>query len=334
MAEAGTLQATVTADVSTAQQAVTVATTGRLHFGFLDPGSGASRRFGSLGLKLDRPATRIRLSPAARYSVSGADGARAERYLHTLTERFGSDTALRLEVEEALPSHCGLGSGTQLALAIGAAFAELTGSDLSPQDIAAALGRGRRSGIGIGAFEAGGVVLDAGPIGTGSIPPVVSRLPFPEPWRVLLVFEPGRTAVHGSAEAEAFGALPAFDDAQCADLCRRMVMSTLPALVEQDHATFAQEIRHLQNVMGAYFAEVQGGTYLSPHVGEVLAWLEAQGVTGVGQSSWGPTGFALFATEDEARQALEEMRRRWPESSGLHFELAKGCNHGAELHAP
>ena len=68
----------------------------------------------------------------------------------------------RSTVTEHIPEHVGLGSGTQLALAVGVGLAAVCGIDADVREIASALRRGRRSGIGIAAFRAGGFVIDAG----------------------------------------------------------------------------------------------------------------------------------------------------------------------------
>ncbi len=58
---------------------VTVAAAARLHLGFLDMNGGLGRRFGGLGLAIDRPATRLTIRRAAgaggRRIGSGARGA-------------------------------------------------------------------------------------------------------------------------------------------------------------------------------------------------------------------------------------------------------------------
>ena len=45
---------------------------------------------------------------------------------------------------------------------------------------------------------------------------------------------------------------------------------------------------------------------------EVLAWLEAEGVTGLGQSSWGPTGFAILGDDAQAAALQGEAERGSP----------------------
>ena len=136
----------------------------RLHLGFLDPGATLGRRFGSLGAVIDGPQTVVRLTWAdgaddevvATCLAATAELDRARAHLRRLRERLplarlrGGTAlgALRLELAETLPPHAGLGSGTQLALAIGRAYAELGATGTSTADLARLLGRGRALGRG------------------------------------------------------------------------------------------------------------------------------------------------------------------------------------------
>jgi beta-RFAP synthase len=308
---------------------VTVTTTARLHFGFLDPSGRSAEPFGSFGLSLDQPCTRLTLHCAEADMASGPESDRATRYLKTIAESCGVSRTYRLHMEGAISSHAGLGSGTQLALAVGSAFAALEGLDLSPLEIAGRLGRGARSGIGIATYEAGGAVLDSGPR-DGALPALVARVPFPEDWRVLLIFDPETKGLDGADEVAAFEALPVFSESNREDLRARIVDRALPALEARDFAAFCGEVGHLQERMGAYFAPLQGGPYTSPHVAAVLESLRADGVTGLGQSSWGPTGFAFAQSEETGMRLLAAARDR--DASGvLRFILARGRNQGAEI---
>ncbi|HEX2449458.1 MAG TPA: GHMP kinase [Methyloceanibacter sp.] len=306
-----------------------VTTTARLHFGFLDPSGRGKHPFGSFGLALDRPRTRLTLKPAQAFKVRGVERARAERYLRSIADSCGVQKTYDLHVEEAIPPHAGLGSGTQLALAIGSAFAALEGLSLDPQEIAARLGRGARSGIGIATFARGGVVLDSGPH-QGELPQLVSRLPFPSAWRVLLIFDASARGLAGPNETAAFDQLPDFSESEVAELNRRITKIAMPALAAGNFAAFCDEVGRLQAVMGTYFAPLQGGPYLSAGVSEALEWLRGQGVTGLGQSSWGPTGFAFAASEAEGQALLRGMRIQ-VKRGDLSFELAQGRNEGARV---
>jgi beta-ribofuranosylaminobenzene 5'-phosphate synthase len=308
---------------------VSVSTSARLHFGFIDPSGRGKRPFGSFGLAIDRPQTRLTLRRGSDFEVTGVNCARAEPYLRSIAASFGLTTPFHLHLDEVIPAHAGLGSGTQLALAIGSAVAMLEGLPLDLTEIAARLDRGKRSGIGIGTFGQGGAVLDGGP-SNGALPEVVARVPFPSKWRVLLIFDPARTGVHGENETAAFAALPDFPEGETADLTQRILRTALPALAEEDFESFCDEVGYLQKVMGDYFAPMQGGPYVSDGVYAVLRGLASKGVTGLGQSSWGPTGFAFAATESEG-DALLEAAHAYAGAAKLRFELARGRNDPAVI---
>jgi beta-ribofuranosylaminobenzene 5'-phosphate synthase len=310
---------------------VTVSVPARLHFGFLDLNGDLGRRFGSLGLALEAPVTRVVLACAPRLSVSGPEAERARQYLETIIAHFGLDDGLALSIESAIPAHAGLGSGTQLALCIGMAAAQLCDLDVDAWAIARLLDRGARSSVGIATFTQGGVVLDGGRGVGDDPPPLLSRVAFPESWRVLLIFDHEHSGLHGEAERDAFRRLPTFPAERSAHLCRLAVMVALPALVEQDLARFGGAVAEMQRVMGDYFAPAQGGRFLSKTVTEALAWLEAEGIGGVGQSSWGPTGFGLIGSAAEAERLLALLRKRWPADSGLAFAISRGRNRGGDI---
>src|SRR5215475_8994487 len=103
-----------------------------------------------MGLAISGFRTRIRVSRATKSHVSGPDSERARRYLERLQASLGLDGAHRVEIAEAIPDHSGLGSGTQLALALAAAIRTLHHMPLDIAGDAFRLGRGRRSGVGIG----------------------------------------------------------------------------------------------------------------------------------------------------------------------------------------
>jgi beta-RFAP synthase len=308
-----------------------VTATARLHFGFLDPSGRRARPFGSFGLSLDQPKTRLVLTPARTFQVSGPERERAERYLKSIAQSCGIEAAYKLHIEEAIPPHAGLGSGTQLALAVGSAFAALEGLSLDPQEIAARLGRGARSGIGIATFAQGGAVLDGGPR-AGKLPQLISRLPFPDAWRMLLILDSESSGLAGASETAAFEELPDFPERETEELYRRIMQGALPALAAADFQTFCEHVGYLQGCMGAYFAPLQGGPYASQRVGEVLEWLRSEGVIGLGQSSWGPTGFVFAASGAEGEVLLGRVRAR-VQHSGLSFALAQGRNEGAKIEA-
>ncbi|MCC7045991.1 MAG: hypothetical protein IT562_04695 [Alphaproteobacteria bacterium] len=320
--------------ITQARARVVVGAPARLHLGFLDLAGDLGRRFGSLGVALEEVATRVTLTRAAAPAASGPEAERARHYVQTMAQRFDLPDRVSLTIERAIPAHAGLGSGTALALAVGAGMARLAGASVDAAAIALALGRGQRSGIGIAAFAQGGVLLDGGQaVGGGNdgggAPPILARHDFPDAWRVILVCDPGFAGKHGAEEIAAFARLPPFPPALAASLCRRVLMQALPALVARDVQGFGAAVTALQEAVGDYFAPAQGGRFASPAVAEALGWLRAEGAAGVGQSSWGPTGFALVGDAAGAERLAAAARRR--AGAALGFVVARGRNRGAEI---
>jgi beta-ribofuranosylaminobenzene 5'-phosphate synthase len=296
-------------------QSVVVEAPARLHLGFMDLNGATGRRFGSLGLTLEGFSTRIYAERAAMFSVEGAQTQRAMRVLRRLHERLGLRGAVR----------------TQLGIAAGIAAARLYNLNLGAREIAAVLDRGSRSGIGIGAFDEGGFLIDGGRGKSDEPPRITSRITFPSQWRILLVFDLRAQGLHGAGEDEVFRTLPQFPEASAAHLCRLVLMHLMPALVEADVQEFGKAVSELQRVVGDHFAPAQGGRYASRKVSEVLAWLESQGVNCVGQSSWGPTGFAVVDSEIRAGGLLREVEARWGADSALRFKVCAARNRGGEV---
>jgi beta-RFAP synthase len=311
---------------------VTVTVPARLHLGFLDLNGGLGRRFGSIGLAIGGLRTRLTITRAAKAQAEGPDGARALRYLETMQDRLGLADAHHVKVNEAVPAHAGLGSGTQLALAVAWGVRALHGQSTDTQADAVLLGRGARSGIGIGVFNGGGLVVDGGRGEHTNVPPIIARVMFPEHWCIVVMLDPERQGVHGADEIDAFSRLPPMPSSDAAHLCRLVLMKALPAAVEDNLAGFGSAITELQQRVGDYFAPTQGGQcFSSPDVAAVLRHLETQGAAGIGQSSWGPTGFAFAESESQANQLLA-LARRHPNGRGLDIRICAGLNRGAELH--
>jgi beta-RFAP synthase len=311
---------------------LTVEAPARLHMGFMDLNGSLGRRFGSLGLALEEIGVRLRAEKADDIRCEGPQSTRAENYLRLLQQQIQLPGGVHLRIERVIPEHAGLGSGTQLAIAVGMAATQLYGLDFSPRQIALMLDRGNRSGIGVGAFEQGGFLVDGGRGSADSLPPLISRIAYPAHWRVLLVMHHDVQGLHGAQEKNAFRDLPAFPEATAAHLSRLVVMNALPALAEARAQEFGAAISELQNTVGDYFAPAQGGRYTSPQVTQVLQWLQREGVAGIGQSSWGPTGFAIVESDNQAQALLAGLNKNW-QHDNLEFIVCSARNRGGEVKA-
>ncbi|MBO0902648.1 beta-ribofuranosylaminobenzene 5'-phosphate synthase family protein [Jiella sonneratiae] len=311
---------------------VTVLAPARLHLGFLDPGGSLGRRFGGVGLAIDAPATTLRIARAARDTVTGEEAERARAYLGLMREALGLTGRHALTVDTVMPAHAGFGSGTQLALAVAGGLRRLEGLPPDPAADAALLGRGHRSGLGVAFVEGGGVAVDGGKGASEEPPPLIARLPFPEAWRVILVMDPRGAGFHGQAELDAFATLPPFPVEHAGRICRLVLMQALPGLAETDLHAFGSAIGEIQAMVGSHFAPAQGGVFTSPRVAAACGWLAANGAHGIGQSSWGPTGFA-FA---ESRASAESLVARLAETGlaeALDVRVVGGRNRGIDIGA-
>ena len=297
--------------------------------GFLDIDGSLGRHFGSVGIGLEEIQTTLILEPSETLTAEGPDSDRAVRAVKKLEAQLGRSLPAKIRVEQCIPPHSGLGSGTQMVLATGAGLSALYGLDLKAPEIAAYCGRGRRSGIGIAAFEAGGFIVDGGRNDLTSVPPVISRLPIPSTWRFLILLDPTYKGIHGPEEVAVFKDLPPFSRETAAQLCHELLMQGLPALVEEDIQRFGTTIQNLQCIVGDHFAKAQGGRFTSPKVEKALQKLELAGAVGIGQSSWGPTGFCLVDSASKAEHLLKACLHHGWADDGLEIRIATPRARGA-----
>ena len=311
---------------------VSVFAPARLHLGFLDMHGGLDRKFGSLGVSINGIGTSLIAEYADDIDIKGPSSERAINFAEQVLTHFGINGGIKMSINSAIPEHAGLGSGTQLSLAVASAITHLYQlPSHDPTNLAALLHRGARSGIGIGTFKYGGFIVDGGRGENTDVPPVINHLPFPENWRIILIFDDEAEGINGVPERRAFNTLPPMSEENSGLLCRLTLMQVLPAIMENNCAYFGEAITRIQNIIGDYFTQVQGGRYTSPFLKSILDTLTTKGATGVGQSSWGPTGFAIFPDETLAFQALKHIRDEWQHEKRLNFIMTKVCNEKAAI---
>jgi beta-RFAP synthase len=278
---------------------------------------------------------------------ASAELARAAAHLDAMRRALGKapgraalQRRLHLHLHDALPAHAGLGSGTQLGLAVGRAFCALHGLTVTTVDIARITGRGLRSGVGIAGFDQGGLLLDGGPPpagpsdepGMGGPAPLLSRIELPPAWRVLLVLDPSRRGLSGADEKAAITRLAPLPREAAAELCHEVLMRVLAGAASDDFAAFAAGLNRVQQLLGDHFAPAQGGSaYTSSAVARVLTWLHERGGCAVGQSSWGPTGFAIFPDTAEAEARWVAVQQAGLVDAGLQGLIVAARSRGAEI---
>jgi len=307
---------------------IAVSAPARLHFGMLDPVGLGPRRFGGFGVGVQWPRVLVSVRAVSGREVRarGPQAERAATFARQARAALGVRGGLEVVVREAIPAHQGLGSGTKLALAIARAVSELAGAGADPALLAQASGRGMRSSVGCWTFDAPGLVVEAGVRG-GEIGPLIARVPMPAAWRCVLALPRGGEGLSGEAEERFFArceALPRHEP----PVARLLLTALLPGLQRGDIEEFGVALSAIQREIGAIFAARQGGIFHPCSSGVVRA-LEALGARAVGQSSWGPTVYAIAESPERATALAEGLRGsigRQAEVRVVDFD-----RHGAQL---
>ncbi len=305
---------------------VIVTAPARLHMGFIDLSGALGRHFGSIGIALTEINTRLTLSKAVQRSIVGPSSQRAGKCLTQLCQAMSVSDRVNIHIEAAIPEHVGLGSGTQMALAIGTALNAYYGLGMTVREIASVMDRGLRSGIGIGVFEHGGLVVDGGRGLNTVTPPLLVHLDVPSEWRFILVFDLRGQGLHGEQEIAAFRALPPFPQHEAEHFCYLLLMQGLPAVAENDLKQFGQVISKLQSSVGKHFAPAQGGVFASDEVAKAMQWLAGKGAVGIGQTSWGPTGFCAVEGSEFAETIVMQAKAEFADLKNLEFMVVSANN--------
>jgi beta-RFAP synthase len=312
---------------------VTVRAPSRLHFGLLNPGPASTqgRRFGGVGLMVDRPGVQVGVTPAPAWSAEGPSADRALAFARQFVQTLPADRTCpphAVRVGHCPREHTGLGTGTQLGLAVARALALSCGMDLPAEELARRVGRGRRSALGVHGFRAGGFLVEAGHGDRAGVAPLVARVDFPAAWRVVLFLPHAGEGLHGPPEARAFRELPALDPARTDALCRLVLLGMLPALAEGDCAAFGEALYDFNRRAGEFFRPAQGGVYANAAAARLVEFLRRSGVLGAGQSSWGPAVFAVVPDADRAEDVARRLRQEFTLAEA-EVVIAAGANRGA-----
>ena len=285
---------------------VRITTGARLHFGLLS----TMEPFGGVGAIIDQPATQVEVSESGEFQCNDNQQADRIRKIAESISRIAGLSELppcKVTVTARPSSHCGLGSGTQLSLAIAEALCQFIALDASKDSIAIEIAdRGKRSAIGVHGYFHGGLIYEDSSIGTAvaKLNPICQRVALPESWSVVIVRPTEETSsVSGDFEREKFATLQSPSEKQIEELRSCVSERMMPAAQGQDFSAFAEAVQVYNHASGMLFDSVQGGPYNGQAVANLVNSLIDSGAQGVGQSSWGPGVFCWF----ESRLAASEF---------------------------
>ena len=315
---------------------VYVKTPARLHLGLIDMNRELSRVFGGLGIGINYPNVILEASQSNKIKIIGERKELSEKYVKRFLEKYEVQKKFCLEVKSVIPEHSGLGSGTQLALAIAKALAKLSNIEASIQDLSLKMGRGKRTGVGTAIFDQGGFVVDGGKTidnttgKIGKLSPLIFSRSVPEDWRFVVVIPDVKKGLANIKELVAFQEVPIMRSEDVGIICRLILMKLLPSLIENNIKNFGEALTKIQITVGKSFSSVQGGIFSSTIVEEGIEYLIKLGAYGAGQSSWGPTFYGL-TNINEAPNLKNKMIEFLEKKTGGIVFIAEPNNKGAYI---
>ncbi|MFQ5815691.1 MAG: beta-ribofuranosylaminobenzene 5'-phosphate synthase [Candidatus Hydrothermarchaeaceae archaeon] len=291
---------------------VNVKTPSRIHITLIDLNAAIGRMDGGIGLALEEPSIELEAEESGAVTAEGPLGDRASDAAKKMLSGLGVDGGVSVKIKRGYPQHIGLGSGTQVALATSRAICELYDKKMSNWEMAKVVRRGGTSGIGIGAFDEGGFILDGGhstmdkkdflPSSASKAPPppMLARYEFPD-WRVVLVIPKSRSDIHGGREVDIFQRYCPMPLNEVREVSHIVLMKVLPSIVEGDIEGFGEGIGLIQRV-GFKRIEVD----LQNDAVKGLMEKCSRYAPAVGLSSFGPTIYCITEDESQLLSALED----------------------------
>lgn len=314
---------------------IKIKTPSRVHLTLIDLNGEIGRVDGGVGIAIEYPHIEIRGSESVENSLSG-NIVNVERF-KSIMEKFERFTGHKasIEVLSDYKGHVGMGSGTQISLAIGEVFNRLFNLNLSVREIAEITGRGGTSGIGVAAFEKGGFIVDGGhstkektgftpsSASKASPPPVISHQGFP-PWKIVVV-TPDLTGFSGADEVNLFEKhcpVPVEDVKKISHL---ILMKMIPSIMESNLDDFGDSLWKIQS-LGLKKIELDQYKNLMWDVLKNLREL----TPAVGMSSTGPT---IYAVTDTNSRDIQKYALNYFQDEGLNCEkiITTAKNKGADI---
>jgi beta-ribofuranosylaminobenzene 5'-phosphate synthase len=249
---------------------------------------------------------------------------------------LGVDQGFHFILHQTFPRHSGLGSGTQLSLAVGALIANFNGITIESSLLGQIVGRGGTSGIGVASFDQGGFIVDGGhtkseknqflpsSASKASPPPILARYDFPDDWNILLVIPQLHENVSGSKEINIFQEYCPLPLTEVQQLSHIILMKMMPAVLEADLDSFGEAVNMVQNVA---FKKVENKLQ-NPILKDLMESLRTAGATGAGMSSFGPT---IFAVTDKNPDKLIKAAKETLKDLKTEFIITKAQNTGANI---
>lgn len=295
-------------------ESITISTPSRIHLGLLNLSDRGSTVDGGLGLMVDTPCTTVRVRYNVRTRTDLAPEFASE-VAHCLDSLHLNPFNGEIELLSSPSSHIGLGSRTQIRLALASALSILSNQTHSMSELPSIVGRGGTSGIGSWGFWHGGFIVDAGhhrraksilpsaAVESPALAPLIHHSDFP--WAVVLVQCAGLEPISGECERQLFKELTPLPYDEVVRSYFLVYGEIVPALLRKELDTFGAAIVELRRI-GFKSRELK---IRHPQVTVVLDFMESIGLHGATMTSWGPVCVAFADDSSAAGHAVDQLIR-------------------------
>ncbi|MGB9979831.1 beta-ribofuranosylaminobenzene 5'-phosphate synthase [Methanobacterium sp.] len=326
-----------------------IETPSRLHMTLIDLNGTIGRIDGGVGLTIKKP----KLILEAKPQDEGIDIFFKESHklnekimmdyrrkigdtVKKITDFLKIDSGFKFEVKTAYPAHSGLGSGTQLSLAVAKLILNLNDHDMDAWQIARIVGRGGTSGIGVRAFDHGGFIIDGGhkvdekpdflPSSASNAhpAPLIARYDFPEDWKVILAIPNVPAGASGQNEVNIFQQHCPIKLDEVQTLSHLILMKMMPSVVEKDLDSFGSAVNEIQDIG---FKKIEVG-FQDSIISRITQNMRDAGAAGVGMSSFGPT---IYAVTDTNTKNISKVAQSTMNEIGGKVIVTEAKNNGAML---
>ncbi|MHA2179990.1 MAG: beta-ribofuranosylaminobenzene 5'-phosphate synthase [Promethearchaeota archaeon] len=322
----------------------------RIHLSLIDENGYTGRVDGGIGLMLDRPNVVFEASNSAEeFKIEAHNYYRESievinEIASKVFKTFNiSNKNFHFNLKRYFPSHVGLGSKTQLSLAIITAITKLKKFErLSVEKLTQFVQRGGTSGIGWRGFETGGFILDGGhDFGVGkekenflpssaslsSNPAItISRHNIPDNWRFVLVIPNVKKGAFGDEEISVFQNNAPIPQKEVNEVSHQIIMKIIPGIIKNDLKCFGDGLKRIQSI-GFKKIEINLQHQV---VKDLLKFFEEYGLKAYGMSSFGPSVVGIVESDSEAEELLKTVQKN-QKNGGGHIYICKPNNSGAKI---
>ncbi|MHA2400414.1 MAG: beta-ribofuranosylaminobenzene 5'-phosphate synthase [Promethearchaeota archaeon] len=322
----------------------------RIHLSLIDENGYTGRVDGGIGLMLDRPNVVFEASNSAdefQIEVHNYYRESIEVINEIASKVFKtfniSNKNFHFKLRRYFPSHVGLGSKTQLSLAIINAITRLKDiNHLTAEQLTQIVKRGGTSGIGWRGFETGGFILDGGhdfgegkeketflpssAVSSANPALTISRHNIPENWRFVLVIPNVKKGAYGDEEIGVFQNYAPIPKSEVNEVSHQILMKIIPGIIKNDLNCFGEGLKRIQDI-GFKKIEID---LQHDIVKNLLHFFEDYGLKAYGMSSFGPSVIGIVESDSEAEELLKAVQKN-QKNGGGHIYICKPNNTGAKI---